>query len=77
MKCKSAVVLLCLVIGLAISESVAEVSEVDMDGAASEEDLSVAESVGGAGGKGGGAAGKAAAAGGAVGAFAKGASLMS
>lgn len=73
MKCKSSLVILFLVFGLTVAQSEAEDAfDSDLDGAASEQDLAVAESVGAGGGKGGGAAGKAAAAAGAVGGFAKG-----
>jgi hypothetical protein len=72
MKWRSSVVFLFLVFGLTVAQSVEDAFDSDLDDAASEQDLAVAESVGGGGGKGGGAAGKAAAAGGAVGAFAKG-----
>lgn len=63
-----------LILFLVFGVTLAQLSDqsLDLDGAASEEDLAVAESVGGGGGKGAAAAGKAAAAGGAVGAFAKG-----
>lgn len=64
------VFIMFLVFGLAIGQSMDE--SVDLEEAASEEDLSVAESVGGGGGKGGAAGAKAAAAAGAAGAFAKG-----
>ena len=72
MKCKSSLVILFLVFGLTIAQSVEDAFDSDLEEAASEQDLAVAESVGAGGGKGGGAAGKAAAAGGAVGGFAKG-----
>ena len=73
MKCKCSTVFILFVFGLTIAQTLAEEDAFDdLEGAASEEDLSVAESVGGGGGKGGAAAGKAGAAAGAVGAFAKG-----
>lgn len=72
MKFKSSLVIFCLVFGLAIAQSVEDAFESDLEEAASEQDLAVAETAGAGGGKGGAAAGKAAAAGGAVGGFAKG-----